>query len=108
MKQNSEAALASPAAAASLAQEGHVLDPQELADAVKAGKASRCAVITTPVGAEVFIDGNKAGVTPIAFVLMKRAAPRTITVKMGGYKTVERKYDPDGKTIPIGLTLEKE
>ena len=56
----------------------------------------------------MFIDGNKAGVTPIAFVLMKRAAPRTITVKMGGYKTVERKYDPDGKTIPIGLTLEKE
>jgi hypothetical protein len=27
---------------------------------------------------------------------------------MNGYKTVERMVVPDGKTIPIGLTLERQ
>jgi hypothetical protein len=27
---------------------------------------------------------------------------------MGGYKTVEKRVIPDGKIIPLGLTLEKE
>ncbi len=108
VKTNSEDAKSSPAAAASLAQEGHVLTPQELADAVKAGRASKCAIVTSPPGAKIFIDGNKMGVSPVVFVLMKRDTPRTITVKMAGYKTVEKQLDPDGKTIPLGLTLEKE
>jgi len=108
MKQNSEASKSSPAAAAALALEGRVLTPQELADAVKEGRASKCAVITTPPGAEIFIDGNRMGVSPAAFALMKRDTPRTITVKMAGYKTIEKQVDPDGKVIPLGLTLEKE
>jgi hypothetical protein len=40
---------------------------------------------------------------------MKRGeAPRTITVKLSGYKMVEKQVIPDGKPIPIGLTLEKQ
>ncbi|MBZ5525626.1 MAG: PEGA domain-containing protein [Acidobacteriia bacterium] len=107
-KENSEAAKSSPAAAAALAQDGRVLTPQELADEAKAGRASRCAVVTMPPGAEVFVDGNKIGVSPVAFFLRKRDAPRTITVKLEGYKTVEKQFDPDGKIIPLGLTLEKQ
>jgi hypothetical protein len=107
-KENSEAAASSPAAAASLAAEGHVLTQEEVAQALKEGRASRCAIITTPVGAEVFIDGNKLGITPIVTNLMKREAPRTITVKMAGYKTFEKQVEPDGKVIPLALTLEKE
>jgi hypothetical protein len=107
-KENSEAAKSSPAAAAALAQEGHVLTPQELEEAVKAGRGSKCAIVTSPAGAEIFIDGNKAGISPVTFVLMKRDAPRTITVKMAGYKTIEKQVEPDGKVIPLGLTLEKE
>ena len=43
----------------------------------------------------------------MAFVLLKHGdTPRTITVKMTGYKTVEKQVVPDGTTIPIGLTLE--
>jgi len=62
-----------------------------------------------PSGAEVEIDGNIAGVSPLAFVLIKHGdSPRVITIKMNGYKTVEKKVVPDGKTIPIGLTLEKQ
>jgi len=34
--------------------------------------------------------------------------PRTVTIKMGGYKTIEKKVIPDGKVIPIGVMLEKE
>jgi hypothetical protein len=104
---NSEGGKSSPAAAATLANIGHVQTPEEMADRVQAGQASRCAVITSPPGAEIYIDGNKAGVSPIAFVLLRNGdAPRVITIKMNGYKTVERKVVPDGKIIPIGLTLE--
>jgi hypothetical protein len=66
-------------------------------------------VVTTPPGAEVYVDGNKLGISPVAFVLLKLGdTPRTITIKMDGYKPVEKKFVPDGKTIPIGLTLEKQ
>jgi hypothetical protein len=108
LQNNSEAVKASPAAAAALAQDGHIFTPQELADAVANGRASKCAIVTNPVGADVFIDGNKLGVTPLAFVLIKRENLRTITIKLAGYKPVERQYNPDGKVIPIGLTLEKD
>jgi hypothetical protein len=55
------------------------------------------------------VDGNRLGVSPISFVLLKRDdAPRRVTIKMAGYKTVEQGLVPDGKTIPIGLTLEKQ
>jgi hypothetical protein len=107
-KENTEAAASSPAAAASLAAEGHVLTKEEVAQAIKDGRASRCAIITNPPAAEVFIDGNKAGITPLVINLMKRDVPRTVTVKLGGYKTFEKQFEPDGKPIPLGLTLEKE
>ncbi|HWG21431.1 MAG TPA: PEGA domain-containing protein [Terracidiphilus sp.] len=106
---NSEAGKSSRAAAAALADVGHVQTPQEMAALVEAGKASKCAVVTDPPGAEIDVDGNKAGVSPMAFVLLKHGdTPRTITVKMSGYKTVEMRVVPDGKTIPIGLTLDRE
>ncbi len=105
---NSESAKASPAAAAALAHVGHQLTPEELAQLVKDGQASRCAVLTIPSGAEVYVDSNMAGVSPLVFVLLKQGdTPRTVTIRMNGYKTVEKKFIPDGKTIPIGLTLEK-
>jgi len=108
VRQNSEAAKTSPAAAAAMANAGHVSSPQELARLVANGQASRCAVVTTPPGAEVFIDGNKGGISPLAFVLLKQGdTPRTITIKMAGYKTVEKTFVPDGRTIPIAVSLEK-
>ena len=62
-----------------------------------------------PPSAEVFVDDNKLGMSPVVFVLLKQGAtPRTVTIKMAGYKTVEKNFVPDGKTIPIGLTLEKD
>ena len=106
---NSEAGKSSPAAAAALADVGHVQTPQEMTALVEAGKASKCAVVTNPPGAEIDVDGNKAGVSPMVFVLLKHGdTPRIITIRMSGYKTVEMREVPDGKTIPIGLTLEKE
>jgi hypothetical protein len=106
---NPEAGKGSPAAAAALANVGRVLSTQELEELVKDGQASKCAVVTVPPGAEVDVDGNKAGVSPLVFVLLKQGdAPRTVTIKMSGFKTIEKKVVPDGKTIPIGLTLEKQ
>jgi hypothetical protein len=92
-----------------LANVGHELSPQELAELVEKGQASKCAVVTVPPGAEIEIDGNKAGVSPLVLVLLKQGdTPRTVTIKMSGYKTVEKKVIPDGKVIPIGLALEKQ
>jgi hypothetical protein len=66
-------------------------------------------VITGPPGAEIDIDGNKAGVSPLVVMLLKHGdSPRLITIKMSGYKTVEKKVVPDGKIIPLGLNLGKE
>lgn len=109
MLANSEAGKSSPAAAAALADVGHVLTPEEMAEQVQAGQASKCAVVTNPPGAEIYVDGNKAGLSPMVFVLLRKGdAPRVITIKMAGYKTVEKMVLPDGKIIPLGLTLEKE
>ena len=106
---NSAAAQASPAAAAALASVGHTRSQQELADLVAKGQASRCAVVTVPSGAEVYVDGNQIGVSPVAFVLLRQGdTPRKVAIKMAGYKTVEKALIPDGKTIPIGLELEKQ
>jgi len=40
-------------------------------------------------------------------VLLKRDNPRVLTIKLAGYKTVEKTLVPDGKNIPIGISLEK-
>jgi hypothetical protein len=39
--------------------------------------------------------------------LIKRDSPRLISIKLKGYKTVEKVLVPDGKNIPIGINLEK-
>jgi hypothetical protein len=105
---NSEAAKSSPAAAVAMALDGKQSTPEEMAELVKQGKASRCAVVTTPPGAEVFIDGNKAGVAPFAFALLTRDKPRIITIKMDGYATVEKQVVPDGPTMSIVVQLQKQ
>jgi hypothetical protein len=106
--ENSEASKTSPAAAAQLAQDGHVATPQEMARLIETGQASKTAIITSPEGAEVYIDGNKAGVTPLELVLIKRDNPRVLTIKLPGYKAVKKMLVPEGKNIPIAVSLEKE
>jgi hypothetical protein len=108
LDQNNEASKASPAAAAQLATDGRTYTPQEMAQLIQDGQASKTGIVTSPAGAEVYLDGNKVGLTPVSFVLLKRESPRIITIKLPGYKTVEKQLVPDGNTIPIGLTLEKE
>lgn len=106
---NSEATKSSPAAAASLARVGRLYTPQELADLVQKGQASKLAVVTDPPEAEIDVDGNKGGISPLVIMLLKyEDTPRVITIKMNGYKAVEKSVVPAGKVIPIGLTLEKE
>jgi hypothetical protein len=74
---------------------------------IEAGEASKTEVITSPECAEVYIDGNKAGVTPLVFVLIRRDNPRALTIKLPGYKTVEMTLVPDGKNIPIVISLKR-
>lgn len=105
---NSEAGKTSPAAVAQLAQGGHVDTPQEMTRLIEAGQASKTAIITSPEGAEVYIDGNRAGTTPLEFILIKRDNPRVLTIELPGYKTFEKKLVPDGKNTLIGTSLVKE
>ena len=103
--ENSEASKVSQAAAAQLVRDGQVSTQQEMARLIEAGQASKTAIITRPEGAEVYIDGNKAGVTPLVFVLIKRDNPRILTIKLAGHKTVELTLKPDGKYIPLAISL---
>jgi len=105
---NSEASKMSPAAAAQMAQAGQADTPQEMSRLIETGQASKTGIITSPEGAEVYIDGNKAGLTPLEFVLIKRDTPRVLIIKLSGYKTVEKTLAPDGKNILIASSLEKE
>jgi hypothetical protein len=105
---NSEAGKTSPAAAAQSAQDGHVDTPQEMARLIETGQASKTEITTSPEGAEVYIDGNKAGATPLEFVLKKRGNPRILTMKLPGYETVEEALVPDGRIISIAISLKKE
>jgi len=104
---NTKEGLTSPAAAAAMASAGHVITQEEKIQAVKDGKASRCAVLTDPPGAEVYVDGNKGGVSPMVFFLFRKDTPRTVTLKLAGYKTVDLPFIPNGKDIPISVRMEK-
>lgn len=110
IKENSADAQASAASANLAAYLGHVPTKDEVAQMVKDGKASVVAVITNPPGADIFVDQNKAGKSPIVFNLLQLPdqPERTLKIVMAGYKTVEKKITPDGKRIPIGIDLEKE
>ena len=79
-----------------------------MARLIETGQASKTAIITGPEGAEVYIDGSRAGLTPLEFVLIKRDNPRVLAIKLPGYKTLERTLVPDGKNILIVRSLEKE
>ncbi len=92
------------AAARALAEDGGYLsDSQVLADK---GQASRCAVLSTPSGATVYVDGLNVGVTPLHFFLLRTDKPRTVAVKLEGYQAFEQHYIPNGKTIPIDVRLQ--
>jgi hypothetical protein len=105
--ENSEAAKSSPAALAP--KPGDASSPEVLAERIKKGTASRCAIASVPPGAEIYIDGLKMGIAPIVFVLLKRDdAPRIIEIRMTGYRVVEKRLVPDGKPIILGVDLEKQ
>jgi hypothetical protein len=100
LRRNSKEAMSAPGA--------HVLTHQEMLAVTQKGQGSVCAVLTVPPGAEIDIDGKKAGISPMGFLLLRKGTtPRVVTIKMSGYKTVEKKVVPDGKPIPIVLVLEK-
>jgi hypothetical protein len=98
----------SQAAVGSLSDGGDILSLQEQAEGIQKGEASKCSVVTTPAGAKILIDGDEAGISPMVFVLLRHGdTPRSIKITLNGYKIVEKRVVPDGKTIPISLKLEK-
>ena len=105
---NSASVEAVRAAVAMLNGMGHVLTPMQV-QMIQRGQASRCSVVTVPPGAEIEVDGIKAGISPTEFVLSKQGNnPRKLTIKMSGYRTLEKAVTPNGQAIPIGLILEKQ
>jgi hypothetical protein len=108
LNKNVEASRSSPAMAAAHPS-GTGPSPEELAEMIKNGNASKCVIVTEPPGAEIYIDGFKAGVTPLVFALLKKGdAPRTIEVRMNGYRTIEKHLVPDGQLILLSSNLEKQ
>jgi hypothetical protein len=82
------------------------LSQQEMLKQIKAGKASHCAIVTTPSGADVYVDGKFAGKSPLAFVLMQHDRYRSILVKTEGYISYETSVWPNGADSTLNLTLE--
>lgn len=106
IKANGDAGKNSDAAAAAK-DAGYTGTLEAMAALVKNGLASRCVIVTNPVGAEIDIDGKRAGVSPMEFFLYRHPdADRVITIKMTGFNTVEKKASPDGNDIVMNLTLE--
>lgn len=93
-------------------QKSHKLQQKvSAADAklIEKGLASKCAVVTIPPGATIYIDAKEVGISPMTFVLLKRGDnERTLTVKLNGYKTVEKQFIPDGTPISLSVTLKEE
>lgn len=89
------------------ARTGRGFTPAELRTMISKKKASACFAVTYPPGAEVYVDGLKVGATPLGFTLIRHDIERVVTVQLVGYKTVEKGLMPDGGTVSIGLTLEK-
>ena len=82
--------------------------PKEQFSLIQAGQASRCGIETNPSGADIYVDSTKVGISPLGFLLLRKGdTPRVITIKLDGYKTVEKTFVPDGKVISIAVTLEK-
>ena len=96
------------AAAASIASGTQLRTRQEQTEVLKSGQASRCIIATTPGGAEIYIDGNRAGKSPMAFALIRHGdTPRVLTIKLAGYMPIEKDFVPDGKDIALDLKLEQ-
>jgi hypothetical protein len=49
-------------------------------------------VASTPAGAEVIIDGNSVGMTPIVSKDLDPAGTHTVTVKKDGFETQQRMF----------------
>lgn len=81
--------------------------PGELAEAIKAGNASKCIINIFPAGADIFVDGVQVGRPLEPFTIIKKDKPRKIIVKLDGYKPVEKQVMPDGNLIVLGFILEK-
>jgi hypothetical protein len=105
---NVDASRSSPAMAAAQASGATAKSPEELAALIKNGNASKCVIVTEPPGAEIYIDGLKAGIAPLVFVLLKKGdGPRTVEIRMNGYRTIEKHLVPNGQLISISSTLAK-
>ena len=106
--ENAEAAKSSPAARAVHESDG-ASSPEEVAEQIKAGKASRCVIITEPPGAEIYIDGLKMGKSPNVFALVRHGdTPRRVEIRMSGYRVIEKRVVPDGNTVILEVSLEKQ
>jgi hypothetical protein len=83
-------------------------DPQEVDALVKAGQASRGAVLTIPPAADVYIDGQKVGASPLSIVLVRNGdKPRIVRIVKSGFEPVEKKIVPDGTTVRIEVFLQR-
>ncbi len=82
------------------------LTESDLNKLVEQRKASYISLSTGPNMAEVYVDGEKIGSTPIDFVLLKHDDPRVITIKRTGFKTVERTLHPDGNDVVLSIALQ--
>ena len=68
--------------------------------------APKLSISSTPVGADVEVDGSFMGSTPSAIELA--AGDHTLVIKKSGYKAWERKLKLTGGNINIAAELEKE
>ena len=78
-----------------------------VAGAAPAASAStKVAVASTPVGADIDVDGSFVGNTPSTIDLA--TGDHTVTVSKNGYKTWERKMKANGGSVNLNVQLEAQ
>lgn len=68
--------------------------------------ATRVTVASTPVGADIEVDGNFVGNTPS--VISLPAGDHTVTLSKNGYKTWERKMKSHGGDVNLNVQLDAQ
>jgi hypothetical protein len=67
--------------------------------------ARKCFLTTVPLGAQIYVDGERVGTTPMQVSLPAGAAPHVFTIRKDGYYTVQQKVGADSEQTRFDFYL---
>jgi hypothetical protein len=71
----------------------------------KPAKGLQAFVATVPFGAQVYLDGERVGTSPVQLTLPATGAAHMVTIKKDGYATVQQNVAPDSEQTRFNFLL---